>query len=48
MSEEFQEHLFEPFTQENRLEQKANMGTGLGMTIVNQLVTDGRTDLFYQ
>ena len=38
MSEEFQEHLFEPFTQENRLEQKANMGTGLGMTIVSQLV----------
>ena len=37
MREEFQEHLFEPFTQENRLEQKANMGTGLGMTIVSQL-----------
>ena len=39
MSEEFQKHLFEPFTQENRLEQKASMGTGLGMTIVSQLVT---------
>lgn len=39
MSEEFQKHLFEPFTQENRLEQNANMGTGLGMTIVSQLVT---------
>ena len=39
MSEEFQKHMFEPFTQENRLEQKANMGTGLGMTIVSQLVT---------
>ena len=39
MGEEFQKHLFEPFTQENRLEQKANMGTGLGMTIVSQLVT---------
>lgn len=39
MSEEFQKHLFEPFAQENRLEQNANMGTGLGMTIVSQLVT---------
>lgn len=39
MSEEFQKHLFEPFTQENRLEQNASMGTGLGMTIVSQLVT---------
>ena len=39
MSEEFQKHLFEPFTQENRLEQKVSMGTGLGMTIVSQLVT---------
>ena len=39
MSEEFQKHLFEPFTPENRLEQKASMGTGLGMTIVSQLVT---------
>ena len=39
MSEEFQNYLFEPFTQENRLEQNANMGTGLGMTIVSQLVT---------
>ena len=38
MSEEFQKHMFEPFTQENRLEQKVNMGTGLGMTIVSQLV----------
>ena len=37
--EEFQKHLFEPFTQENRLEQNASMGTGLGMTIVSQLVT---------
>ena len=35
---QFQKHLFEPFTQENRLEQKVNMGTGLGMTIVSQLV----------
>ena len=39
MSEEFQKHLFEPFAQENRLEQNANMGTGLGMAIVSQLVT---------
>ena len=39
MSEEFQKHLFEPFTQENRLEQNVSMGTGLGMTIVSQLVT---------
>ena len=38
MSEEFQKHLFEPFAQETRLEQKVNMGTGLGMTIVSQLV----------
>ena len=39
MSEEFQKHLFEPFAQENRLEQNASIGTGLGMTIVSQLVT---------
>ena len=39
MSEEFQKHLFEPFTQENRMEQNVSMGTGLGMTIVSQLVT---------
>ena len=39
MSEECQKHLFEPFTQENRLEQNVSMGTGLGMTIVSQLVT---------
>lgn len=38
MSEEFQKHLFEPFAQETRLEQKVNMGTGLGMAIVSQLV----------
>jgi CheY-like chemotaxis protein len=38
MSKEFQEHLFEPFTQENRNDILENRGTGLGLSIVKQLV----------
>jgi len=36
MSEEYQAHLFEPFTQENRPGYEA-VGTGLGLSIVRQL-----------
>lgn len=38
MSEEFQEHLFEPFTQENRTDNTESTGTGLGLAIVKRLV----------
>ncbi|MBQ9538028.1 MAG: transporter substrate-binding domain-containing protein, partial [Treponema sp.] len=36
MSEEFQKRMFEPFTQEK--ETQANMGSGLGLFIVKQLI----------
>lgn len=38
MSEEFQEHMFEAFTQETRKENTKIHGTGLGLAIVNNLV----------
>lgn len=38
ISEDFQEHLFEPFSQENRSDVSKNRGTGLGLAIVKQLV----------
>ncbi len=38
MSEEFQQHLFEPFVQENRREAARTIGTGLGLSIVKKLV----------
>ena len=38
MSEEFQEHIFEPFTQESNDARSFYAGTGLGMSIVKQLV----------
>ncbi len=38
MSEEFIPKLFEPFTQEKREESKNVMGTGLGLTIVKQII----------
>ena len=38
MSEEFQKHLFEPFTQENADARTKYAGTGLGMTITKELV----------
>lgn len=38
MSEEFLQHLFEPFSQEHREEMESVGGTGLGLSIVNQLV----------
>jgi signal transduction histidine kinase/AmiR/NasT family two-component response regulator len=38
MSEEFQKHLFEPFTQENREEVGNIVGTGLGLSIVKKIV----------
>lgn len=39
MSEEFQEHLFETFTQENRMFFTSNEGTGLGLSITHTLVS---------
>ncbi len=38
MSEEFQEHLFEPFTQENQSARSNFAGTGLGMSIVKSII----------
>ncbi|MBQ2206597.1 MAG: response regulator, partial [Treponema sp.] len=37
MSKSFQQHMFEPFTQERNT--AASMGTGLGLAIVKQIVT---------
>ena len=38
MSEEFLQHIFDPFTQENTDTQSVCQGTGLGMTIVKGLI----------
>lgn len=38
MSSDFQKILFEPFTQENRVDAEEMRGTGLGLTMVNRLV----------
>lgn len=38
MSEEFQKHLFDVFTQENRIRSTSNTGSGLGLSIVYRLV----------
>lgn len=38
MSEEFQNHLFEPFTQEMRNDNSETRGTGLGLAIVKKLL----------
>lgn len=59
MSEEFQSHLFEPFTQEQRDDARTNYeGSGLGLSIVKRLVeqmggtidftsTEGEGSAFY-
>lgn len=38
MSEEFAEHIFEPFTQEHAENRSSYQGTGLGMSIVKSLI----------
>ena len=38
MSQEFQEHMFEAFSQEQNNSTMANQGTGLGLTIVKKLI----------
>ena len=38
MSEEFMQHIFEPFTQEQRTSRTTYKGTGLGMAITKKLV----------
>lgn len=38
MSEDFQEHLFETFSQENRMSFDSNEGTGLGLSITHSLI----------
>lgn len=38
MSQEFQQHAFEPFTQESNTARTHYMGTGLGLAIVKELV----------
>jgi PAS domain S-box-containing protein len=40
MSEAFQEHMFHPFTQENKDPFRYDAGTGLGLTITKALVTE--------
>lgn len=45
MSREFQEHMFEPFTQEEKSARTTFGGTGLGLSIVKKLVEkNGRSD----
>ena len=39
MSEEFVSHIFEPFSQERRINTERQNGTGLGMSIVHHLVS---------
>ena len=48
MSEAFQRHLFEPFTQENSDARTNYMGSGLGMAITKKLVEqlEGTIDVF--
>lgn len=50
MSEEFQKHAFEPFTQEANSARTHYMGTGLGLAIVKELVEkmDGTISLYSQ
>ena len=38
MSEEFAEHIFEPFAQEHAENRSSYQGTGLGMSIVKNLI----------
>ncbi|TDP56356.1 PAS domain-containing protein [Aminicella lysinilytica] len=38
MSKEFQQHMFEPFEQEDSMDPRASHGTGLGLAIVKSLV----------
>uniref|UniRef100_UPI00405695F5 ATP-binding response regulator n=1 Tax=Agathobacter sp. TaxID=2021311 RepID=UPI00405695F5 len=38
MSQEFMEHIFEPFTREEKSSSDANPGTGLGLSIVKNIV----------
>lgn len=38
MTEDFQEHLFETFAQENRMNFDSNEGTGLGLSITHSLI----------
>jgi CheY-like chemotaxis protein len=38
MSEEFQQHLYETFSQENRINATFNEGTGLGLAITHNLI----------
>jgi len=38
MSEDFQKHMYEAFSQENRINTDQTMGTGLGLSIVKKIV----------
>lgn len=39
ISSEFQEKMFDPFTQESSIQSKGTVGTGLGLSIVKRIVT---------
>ena len=48
MSQEFLEHIFEPFEREEKKEFDSNAGTGLGLSIVKNIVDmmNGKIDVF--
>ena len=50
MSAEFLPHIFEPFNQENRVNTDKAGGTGLGLTIIKQLIAlmDGKIEIHSQ
>ena len=48
MSEEFQEHLFEPFAQEGNSSRSKYMGTGLGMSIAKSIVNEMNGTIAFQ
>ena len=48
MSEQFLEHLFEPYTRETHFSSRSTVGTGLGMPIVKSLVQQMSGEIFVE